>query len=76
MQTFDKQNYHDEIKRQLISGREITVQSVLRSVGTQELRHYISALKKEGLVICSTWISRNGKHFKKYWLDKEILKTA
>jgi len=58
------------IREQLIRGWRITVQSVLQSVGTQEARTYIAILRKDPeLKIKDRWISKNGKHFKEYFLD-------
>lgn len=70
------QNNLELIRQQLEAGRIITVQSVLRSVGTQELRHYISKLRNEGLDIQSKWVTRGEKHFKTYWIDVKILAKA
>lgn len=61
-----------KIKAQLEAGKVITVQSVRASVGTQELRHYISVLKRE-MNIDSIWhTATDGRRFKKYWKSKEI----
>ena len=60
------------IRDQLLSGRRITVQSVLRSVNTQELRHYIPIIRRRfGIAIQSEWVERKGKRFKEYFLKKE-----
>jgi|GEM_PF-3405555 len=60
------------IKDQLERGWRISVQSVLHSVGTQELRHYISILRREpGIHIESVWTTAdNGKRFKEYFIAK------
>lgn len=60
------------IKEQLSQGRRITVQSVLRSIGTQELRHYISIIRKD-MPVCSRWVEKRGKRFKEYWLNRKDL---
>lgn len=61
--------YLEQIKQQLEAGRRITVQSVLRSVGTQELRHYIPIIRRTyQLNISSQWLNKNGKRFKEYFL--------
>ena len=67
----NSENNLKAIRTQLQRGWRITVQSVLSSVGTQELRHYISILRREDLNIKSEWVSKNGKHFKEYYLVKE-----
>lgn len=59
-----------KIRSELERGFIITVQSVLKSCRTQELRTYISALKKDGLKIKSEWITKGNKHFKQYFLSK------
>jgi hypothetical protein len=57
------------IKEELLAGKRITVQSVLKTIGTQELRTYIPRLRREfGLLIETKWISSNGKRFKEYFL--------
>lgn len=62
----DKQKIASELKRGFI----ITVQSVLKSIRTQELRTYISVLKREGMNIKGEWVSKRGKRFKQYHLVK------
>jgi hypothetical protein len=55
-----------------MAGRRITVQSVLKSVGTQELRHYISIIRREqDFKITTTWVSKKGKRFKEYFIEKQ-----
>lgn len=56
------------ILEQLIAGRRITTMSVLSSVGTSELRTYLSRIRKT-VKISSTWVKRNGKHFKEYYIE-------
>lgn len=57
------------IRAQLLAGKRISVMSVLKSVGTLELRHYISELKRNSdLVIAGEWTCRNNKRFKEYYL--------
>lgn len=61
-----------KIKEQLERGRRITVQSILDSVGTQELRHYIPIIRRRfNMIIDSEWTERNGKRFKEYFRRKE-----
>jgi transcription initiation factor IIE alpha subunit len=56
------------IKCQLEKGKRITSISVLKSIGTTEIRHYLSKLRKEGLAIKDRWIEKDGKHFKEWFL--------
>jgi len=57
------------IKHQLEQGQHITVQSVLRSIGTQELRTYVPILRRKfNLNIGSRWMESRGKRFKEYYL--------
>jgi SWI/SNF-related matrix-associated actin-dependent regulator 1 of chromatin subfamily A len=60
-----------QIKRQLLAGRRITVQSILRSVGTQELRHYIPIIRRRfDLQVETIWIEKKGKRFKEYFIKQ------
>lgn len=64
-------NNLQKIKAQLDAGKVITVQSILASVGTQELRHYITILKTS-MEIESQWFeAKDGRRFKKYWKNKQ-----
>jgi hypothetical protein len=57
------------IKDELLTGKRITVQSVLKSIGTQELRTYIPRLRREfGLNIDTVWVTRAEKRFKEYFI--------
>jgi hypothetical protein len=60
----------EQIKCLLLDGKRLTVQSVLRLVHTQELRTYITILKRNphSLDIDTEWKERNGKRFKEYFL--------
>lgn len=59
-----------KIKAQLEKGKVITVQSIRASVGTQELRHYITIIKRD-MEIESQWFTTlDGRRFKKYWKKK------
>ena len=59
-----------QIRHQLEAGKRITVQSVLRSVGTQELRTYIPKIRRRyHLSVVSQWVERKGKRFKEYFLQ-------
>lgn len=58
------------IREQLVNGRRITSISVLSSIGTTEIRHYLSKLRKEGLKISDRWLEKDGKHFKEWFLSK------
>lgn len=71
-----KSEQHDNntkmIIEQLLAGRRITVQSVRKSVGTQELRHYIPIIRTDfGLIIDTEWKQKNGYRYKEYFLRKE-----
>ena len=67
-----KQDNLKAIREQLVHGWRITVQSVLKSIGTQEARHYIAKLRRDPeLNIADEWVTRNGKRFKEYFLRKE-----
>lgn len=66
-------NYHTSVKEQLLTGRRISVLSVLNSVGTTECRKIVSDLKKGGMPIESEKvISPKGKPHKEYWVSKEV----
>jgi hypothetical protein len=72
----DKLAQHDsnvhQIKEQLLAGRRITVRSILKSVGTPELRHYIPIIRRRfDIDIATEWVTRNGKRFKEYFLRKQ-----
>lgn len=56
------------IKAELVSGKRITVDSVIETVGTHELRTYIPRLRKEGLEIDTEWINGKKKRYKEYFL--------
>jgi hypothetical protein len=59
------------IKEQLLAGKRITVQSVLKSIGTQELRTYIPRFRREfGMIIDTNWLYRDGKKFKEYFIKE------
>ena len=61
-----------QIRKQLESGQRITVQSVLSSIGTQELRTYIPKLRRKfNMTIIGEWVERNGKHFKEYYTIRD-----
>ena len=67
----------NRIKDQLLAGRRITVQSILKTVGTQELRHYIPIIRKRfNLVIDSVWVEKKGKRFKEYFLKHDEIKKV
>ena len=58
------------IKEELLSGKRISVLSVLKTVQTIEARHYIAALRREGMDIKDEWVTApGGKHYKEYWLE-------
>lgn len=60
----------EAIKDLLNAGLKISVISVLESVGTIELRHYIAILRKE-MRIADKWVkSPDGKRYKEYWIKK------
>lgn len=69
----DHQSNIIQIRQQLESGRRITVQSVLKSIGTQELRTYIPQIRRKfKLAIVAEWTEANGKRFKQYYITNPI----
>lgn len=58
------------IRNLLLEGLRITSISVLKSIGTTEVRHYLSILRKEGLTIKDNWLEKDGKRFKEWYLVK------
>lgn len=57
------------IRKLLLGGCKLTVLLVLRIVNTLELRHYLSILRKEGMIIKDEWkTTDDGKRFKVYWV--------
>lgn len=59
------------IKQQLEAGMRITVQSVRRTIGTQELRTYIPQLRRQyGMIIDTAWVVKDGARYKDYFLRK------
>lgn len=68
----DQQNKSDNltrIRQFLKGGSKITSLLILRHVGTTEVRHYLSILRKEGMLIKDSWIEKDGKRFKEWYLD-------
>ncbi|WP_158993421.1 hypothetical protein [Mucilaginibacter sp. L196] len=58
-----------QIRQLLLDGKRLTVQSVLKIVGTQELRTYIPILRKHhSLDIDTVWVVKNEKRFKEYFI--------
>ena len=65
----NKQTNLSAIRKLLLGGCKLTVLLVLRLVRTLELRHYLSILRKEGMVIKDEWkTTDDGKRFKVYWV--------
>lgn len=66
-----KRNNHEsnlsKILAELESGKRITVLSVLLTVKTIELRHYIAIIRKT-TPVNSIWIKKDNKQFKEYFL--------
>ena len=61
------------IRKLFDAGKVLTVQSVRHVLKTQELRHYVSILRKE-MEIESVWFTAtDGRRFKKYWKKKNRL---
>ena len=58
------------IREQLVNGRRITSISILNSIGTTEIRHYLSKLRHEGLKIKDRWLEKDKKRFKEWYLEK------
>lgn len=58
------------IEQQLLAGKRISVISVLKSIQTLELRHYIAKLRRVHS-IAGEWVTTpNGKRYKEYYLTK------
>lgn len=62
-------NNEKAILQQLIAGRRITSISVLKSIGTTETRVYIARIRKT-VKVSDKWVTKNGKHFKEYYIEK------
>lgn len=63
--------YQKAISEQLLQGMHISTVSVLASIGTTELRHFIAILRKEGMNIQDKNIhTPNGKWHKEYFYVK------
>lgn len=58
-----------KIRVLLMSGAKLTSITVLRLIGTTEIRHYLSKLRREGLAIKDQWLERDGKRFKTWWIE-------
>src|SRR3989337_1601622 len=58
------------ILKDLKAGKRLTVLCGLKNYSTIDFRKYVSLLKKDGVLIQSSWVSRNGKHFKEYFIPK------
>lgn len=54
---------------QLLAGRRISTLTVLKSIGTSELRHYLAIIRKT-VNVSDEWVERNGKRFKEYFIKK------
>lgn len=68
----EKSTNHDSIKNmilnQLLAGRRITCVSVLKSLHTTELRHFIAIIRKT-VNVSSVWIQKGKVRFKEYYID-------
>lgn len=63
--------YQSKIAQLFKAGEKLTVMDVLKKVGTIELRHFVAALRKEGMDIQSKWtVAPTGKRFKIYHLNQ------
>ena len=62
-------NNRNKIRALMLTGVRVTTMSILFTIGTSELRKYLSDLRKEGLIIRDKWIEKDGKHFKQYWIE-------
>lgn len=58
------------IREHLEQGNQLTVLSCFKLCCTNELRHFVSELKNEGMEIKSHWTTNTegNKHFKVYYL--------
>lgn len=64
---------HDSIQNgilsQLLAGRRITTVSVLKSLKSTELRHFIAILRKT-VRISDKWVSNGKVRYKEYYIEK------
>jgi len=52
--------------------RPITPQEALQSIGCMRLASRIDELRKQGFVIVTEMVRKNGKEYAKYHLSKEV----
>lgn len=64
----EEEKNKQKIKTLLETGAKVTVKSAWLICRTTELRTYLSQLRKDGMMILSEWVERDGKRFKQYWL--------
>jgi len=60
---------HKAILRYLESGKSLTVATALSELGVYALSQRVRELKLAGHKIEDTWEERNGKRYKRYWLN-------
>ena len=60
------------IKEILEFGEKVTVKSIWLVLKTTELRHYLSQLRKDGIVILSKWVSNGKSRFKEHWIECKV----
>lgn len=71
-----EKNYQGAILAQLLAGKRISVLTVLQSVGTSELRHFISIIRSDGLPVADERIKRgDGVWYKEYFLEPDVLEA-
>jgi len=69
-------NHQGAIFAQLLAGKRISVLTVLQTVGTSELRHYIAIIRGGGLPVSDEKIKRpDGTWYKEYFLEPEVLEA-
>lgn len=74
LNTMQNQIFNDTYQKQIAhlfrAGEKLTVLDALKKVGTSELRHFVTELRRAGMDITSNWTKANGKRFKVYSLNK------
>jgi len=66
---------HDSIQNmilsQLLSGRRITTVSVLESLRTTELRHFVAIIRKT-VNVQSVWVKKGKVRYKEYFISNIV----
>lgn len=67
--TITRQSYHQIIMAHLMAGKSITSMQAFSLYKMTCLPQRISELRANGIAIQDEFINRNGKRFKRYWID-------